>query len=506
MEISFCKPEISTISFNTIYNDGINLNDLYNRLEIKPPVTYVSYNENSISLEKGRKVNSGSTKKFKNTCKIEINLNEHVIDVKIYKNGKVNISGIRNFRLKDTIIEIVQKLVRKFDSELVCYLLAYFVKLKEKIHINLMKLFKLITDLDNPKLICIYENTCRKQLNFKYIDENHSTTFTIFTTGTIKVTGKPLKNDLFFGYKFITNFIKKYIDHIMIKDNIQKSISMLREGGYKQRTVPWFNLRKKTITASETGNVLFGEIDTYITGKLYGGSISNDAIEHGIAFEPIAQQIYVRKTRDKNMSTILYETGSHSRGIMSASPDGIIFKFNKSIHYNTKYKISELIEESYNKNIIDSYLLEIKCPYKYTKITNLKLDKPRYYSQVQTQLYVTKMTHCVFFNAEFIEYDNIIDVPNDVPAGVFYKISTHNGYEYVYPDNVSSFSKLSLNSKLNYRNRQLQKKAIFWSLGRYTIQTILRDKEWFSDKISQFKDVHKQVTLGSALFEEDDFK
>lgn len=206
----------------------------------------------------------------------------------------------------------------------------------------------------------------------------------------------------------------------MIQNLVKNSIS--------QRSEQWYNIRKKLITASDipyiiTNNrykskrdVLLGKINTVITES------SSIAINYGIKFEPIANEVYSK----------IYDETVHEIGLvkhpniswLGASPDGIISKNN------------------------EVKLLEIKCLHS----RNMPVDPYiEHWIQVQIQLEVTNLEKCELFYCKFAYYDSHQD---------YLKCSNdHRG--------------IILSS---------DKTEQYWKLSQYRKFTIIRDQSWFNNK------------------------
>lgn len=148
----------------------------------------------------------------------------------------------------------------------------------------------------------------------------------------------------------------------------------------KQRSDEWYNLRMLKMTASNAdkiiagGNVLFNYCEKLVNEFINGAEshyVSND-MQRGIELEPIA----------RNLASSIYNINFHEVGAIVhnnrvlVSPDGVEFVNNKP-----------------------NRLIEIKCPCDnvFNKVLQGYIN-PKYYAQMQMQLYVSGALECLYFN------------------------------------------------------------------------------------------------------------
>ena len=148
----------------------------------------------------------------------------------------------------------------------------------------------------------------------------------------------------------------------------------------KQRSDEWYNLRMLKMTASNAdkiiagGNVLFNYCEKLVNEFINGAEshyVSND-MQRGIELEPIA----------RNLASSIYNINFHEVGAIVhnnrvlVSPDGVEFVNNKP-----------------------NRLIEIKCPCDnvFNKVLQGYIN-PKYYAQIQMQLYVSGALECLYFN------------------------------------------------------------------------------------------------------------
>lgn len=148
----------------------------------------------------------------------------------------------------------------------------------------------------------------------------------------------------------------------------------------EQRTEEWYDLRRLKLTAScadkviSGGNVLFNHCEKVVNEFLYGAEahyVNND-MQRGIDLEPTA-----RALASSIYGVEFQEIGAivHNDRVL-VSPDGV-----------------EFVDDKPNK------LIEIKCPNDnvFKKVLDGYIN-PKYYAQIQMQLYVSKATECLYFN------------------------------------------------------------------------------------------------------------
>lgn len=148
----------------------------------------------------------------------------------------------------------------------------------------------------------------------------------------------------------------------------------------KQRSDEWYKIRQNKMTASNAdkivsgGNTLFNYCDEIVTEFFNGAKphFISDNMQRGIDLEPTARDL-ANSIYNKNfeeVGAVIY----NERCLVS--PDGVVMKNDK---------IKELIE--------------IKSPsdHIFQKVLNGYIN-PKYYAQIQLQLFVTGAEKCLFFN------------------------------------------------------------------------------------------------------------
>ena len=574
MQINFYPPKTSTASYNGKINlksdDRLDLLEFVKQLKLSDTLPFAVYRKKKLivkmgeSIKKPKKNQKKTPKYFNNCCKLELVINEHVIDAKIHSNGKIVCSGLRSISFKDAIFEQLNLILHDYNTDLVamplrCSFLVKTTKVTDKhLRLNLRKLFKFIDGLKNPNLICVFENIKGARLSIYYscLEHGTSVTYLIFGTGSIIMTGEGFSNTQHenYWYDFITKLLINNIEKFLLIDSIEQAIQLIEKKTCPQKSEEWLNLRKNYITASESQYILldeplYGSIDEYIfekANRMNGIRTfkGNYATRHGELFEPIAQEYYIcAKNNDSSSKTkiILYETGFHTQDsyMIGASPDGIILKYLKpkttsrstshltsrdytrksnefnlpdlpdyyqnfkpSLDYQELADRNSLRLLTYKNKIIDAYLIEIKCPVRWKPVLNsVKDDRPNYYCQIQTQLYVTNLTHCIFFDVRFETFDSydefiLVDKGHRWSGLVYVVIIDDGKLVNLYPNIVNTHAENELNKQLYHistNHKIIEVKKKYWILMEHRDKLVTFDKKWYKSKLDSFISTRKDI-------------
>jgi len=290
----------------------------------------------------------------------------------------------------------------------------------------------------------------------------------------------------------------------------------------EQRSPEWFALRDGRITASDGGCVIgenhYEQPYKFLVKKVQRPPFENNMFcHHGTKHENVATSIY-----EYRMNVKVEEFGlvAHPKySFLAASPDGIVGKY-------------KLDGKSLTKHI--GTMLEIKCPFR-RKIKQSGEIKgeicPIYYwVQVQLQLECCDLEECAFWQCDIQEYedrdefmrdtdenepfrskltgfekgcliqmlpkDKIEDIKNGKYLDVLYGSS-----KYLYPpkiemspmdcdiwiaESMANFNKLC--PKGYYFD-----KIVYWKLATSNCSTIVRDRQWFKEKLPEFEKMWKYV-------------
>ena len=256
----------------------------------------------------------------------------------------------------------------------------------------------------------------------------------------------------------------------------------------EQRSNEWHIFRNNRLTASDFYSVIDdGAISrrNELIMKKCGADIpflTNDAILHGIKFEPLATEIYEKKNNIK-----VKEFGCIPHPIIpffGASPDGITC-------YTSK-----------NKSYVGR-MLEIKCP-KSRKITGIIPDG--YYAQIQGQLEVCDLEYCDFLECDFQKYNSktqFFEEEDDTrEKGIIVEL-----YDIKLKKNLNYYSKEIHNSSREefekweesiintiYDNDDLEYlTTTYWYLNKYNVVLVNRDKSYFMENYGCIKKFWEEV-------------
>ena len=300
-----------------------------------------------------------------------------------------------------------------------------------------------------------------------------------------------------------------------------------------QRSTAGFNLRGKSITASEAGAIL--DINHYMPPyKVYESKLgrkeytAGPATYHGTKHEQIATMVY-----EYRMNVKIEEIGLviHPKyEFIAASPDGIVSKYKLNDKKHTKYV---------------GRMLEIKCPAS-RKINDLiPLENLEYYwVQMQLQLECCDLDECDFWQCKISEYRSrdmfLMDTDPNEPHKSFkskmekgcliqllpknkigqirehpdeYNTIIYNESKWIYPPKInmtpyecdlwiseiiSNFDKALKNIEKtkqiqNFANDYCFDKVIYWKLDHTNCHLVKRDRKWFNDKLPFFEETWNKI-------------
>jgi putative phage-type endonuclease len=287
--------------------------------------------------------------------------------------------------------------------------------------------------------------------------------------------------------KVVATFSEKYSDQFITerlaktKQYRKQLRKLMKIPTIEQRSPEWYEVRNNLITASDMGQALgvgkFGSVrDLYVKKSAYEdvpfGTFP--ALEWGVRFEAVATRIY-----EKRQNAHINEFGliQHSNILFyGASPDGITD---------------------------NGVMLEIKCPYK-RKIDGKIVDQ--YYYQMQGQLEVCDLDECDFLECSFHEYFDEVDYDadwnktktmsaDDTEKGIIIVVGENSeGLKYLYSEagdtraNLKKWLKAQEHITDKY-NHQIK----YYKLKLYNVQKVIRNKDFFTEKIKLLKDVWNTI-------------
>ena len=245
-----------------------------------------------------------------------------------------------------------------------------------------------------------------------------------------------------------------------------------------QKSEAWLRARHECITASVVAKIT-NKLDSKTIKSMiiekahygkYSKNIKNIYTTYGELYEPLANMVYCYRSGRRT-----YEFG------LIKHPD---YKF---IGASTDGVTSDLIN------------IEIKCPT--SRVVDGHISQ-LYYEQMQLQMEVLDINITHFFECNFITH-NIDEFINDTfkhERGIIVEYLDENGvevYEYSPLEMHKETSALidwkdSVHSRL-MNNQKIITDTIYWSLLRVNCNEVLRDKEWFKQKLPMLENFWKKV-------------
>jgi putative phage-type endonuclease len=268
----------------------------------------------------------------------------------------------------------------------------------------------------------------------------------------------------------------------------------------EQRSEEWYKLRENVLTASSLADALgkghFNTRESLLIDKTSTEKkpfITNDIIQWGVKFEPIATMYYELLN---SVKIVEFGLVPHPElKIFGASPDGIC-----DIDSPEDYV---------------GRMLEIKCP-PIRKFWE-KPDVPQHYwMQMQGQLETCDLEECDFFQVKLLEYSNYEEYVNDKaygydqnilsgyrmsntglhPKGCLVELKKGNEISYEYPELCKTDSEymnwatdIIRDNKDEYDNC----KIVWWKIERYSCDLVGRDMEWWESIVPKIIDFWEDV-------------
>ena len=241
---------ISTITAISKLSDNINLQNLYDNFNINDVIKYIEFKDNEPkgfskkSMKKKRK--STIKKTFYNQATIHIYHKDKIVNVKIFKNGNIQMTGLKyEGQGKEVLKIVIEQLIRnnknifnKDKLEILYYKIVlinsdFDIKYKvnrEVLHNEIIKLGLyssyepciypgvnikyMYNNLYDKCGICKCDCNCNGKGEGLGIGDCKRVTIAVFNSGKIIITGGKSKEQLIESYNFITNVLsdrKKFI-------------------------------------------------------------------------------------------------------------------------------------------------------------------------------------------------------------------------------------------------------------------------------------------------------
>ena len=241
---------ISTITSVLKLSDIIDLETIYKQLPISENyIPYIEYGCDNIprgfsekSLIKKRK--KKKKKIFYNQATIHVIHDDKIMNVKLFNNGRIQITGLKN---ENQAIKLINKLIQYFkDFEVI----SDYTELIEDKVVLINSDFDLGFEINREKLnyeiikndiYSSYEPCIYPGVNIKYFINNNNTcgiceceticngkgngcgdgnckkvTIAVFKSGKVIITGGQNQEQITESYRFITNFIENKKDYLKL--------------------------------------------------------------------------------------------------------------------------------------------------------------------------------------------------------------------------------------------------------------------------------------------------
>ena len=249
--------KISTMSATCKLNVDIDLKNVYEHFELKMNEIITKKHAGQIqSLRKIKKKRKEVKKHFHNQLTLEIIPDEilfpeNKISVKIFKNGSIQMSGIKSLGACNySLNKLISNLEMELNEEI------KFIKEDQKINLNKFKIDMINSNFNigfqinrkelhilllKMKIICRYEPCIHACVNIKFKSVNIEKQISIFVfqSGSIIITGAKNIESIVESYNFITEILETYkhdiekIDFSYFKDKKNLIDKYLSNYNYK---------------------------------------------------------------------------------------------------------------------------------------------------------------------------------------------------------------------------------------------------------------------------------
>jgi hypothetical protein len=460
---------------------------------------------------------------------------ENNYNIKLLSNGTIHMAGIRSEIDWEKCLTILGHELIQYDENIfsddinpckvsINMINAHFSIISpENIILNQQEIYKIIKELNRDDIICVFPNISIKQLQIIMRAENiknqsfDKITCTIFTSGKMNISTTYSFDHVNIGVNRIKNFLNKYIDKILLRDNISVAYEMV----FLRKRIPYKSIFSPNhILSSE---VKYAIDDSEISGKKYLNNIllhqfikTRSSIKtiktYSLKFRSIGPKIFKLYIKDnKKKYGYIYIKGifnlSHNRyKSIHSSIRGILFKYKRNKKKNNlKY---ENIYRDFSKSeikaaikkgiIVDASLIKIKI---LSGFRNKNEDIDKYIKsnllQMQTDMFVSGIKLCEFslMGMEEItlkEYINIIRNDIDVYCGFFckyYRKNKPSDQIWIYPNYINVRKLLhiikikdAIDLKISKMKNILKYDFIYWKLHYIKNKTIIFDKKLFNNE------------------------
>ena len=241
---------ISTITCILEISDKINLREIYDSVPITKYIPFIEYGgattPKGFSKKMLRKKRKKAKKKiFYNQITIHVIHDEKIMNVKLFNNGKIQITGLKNEeqgpKLVQNLIEYLQDLsIMDEDTHLVQHKLVLInsdfdigfeinreILHREMIDSNIYSSYepciypgvniKYFINTNNFDGICCCPGVCNGKGRANGDNDCKKITIAVFKSGKVIITGGQSKPQLETAYRFIKNFIDERKELFVLK-------------------------------------------------------------------------------------------------------------------------------------------------------------------------------------------------------------------------------------------------------------------------------------------------
>lgn len=244
---------VSTMTLISDLNTVIDLNDLYENVEANDRIKYIEHGVNNKGINhKNSKSRKNEKKKFfYNQITAHI-FEEKIINVKIFNNGKIQMTGVKNINQGENVLKILIDTIKNIPDDILDKIIT-----NKLLHSNPMEValinsdfdcgFKIKREILHRKIIekgyySSFEPTIYPGVNIKYYfnkeKQNNGIcncksqcngrgkngfckkiTVAVFNSGKIIITGGQSYEQLNKAYEFIDDILKNSKEELILKEN-----------------------------------------------------------------------------------------------------------------------------------------------------------------------------------------------------------------------------------------------------------------------------------------------
>lgn len=247
------KVKISTISATCSLNVGVKLNNIYKYLKLDAENIYTIKFKNKVKSLEVQKKKKKKKNCFQNQMTVEIrpdlvNMPNSKISLKIFKNGSIQMSGIKSVKACNTVLnKLINELSKEYGiiEDNVVKEIDFIEEKVDEITISKFKIDminsgfelkyqvnreNLYNKLLDNKIDCKFEPSIHAGVNIKFLPEGNEKNVSIFVfeSGNIIITGAKNINNIVESYEYISKFMednKLVIEKSKICELLRKNVN-----------------------------------------------------------------------------------------------------------------------------------------------------------------------------------------------------------------------------------------------------------------------------------------